>query len=136
MTFLVKNLKYFFSLDFKGFENVNIYFMRFLKVLDNSLFSVFFTSILSHFEPSQKKSYLHIQKGTKPKRKKHIKFFFTRKIKRIFLVGLLFSILFFFLYHQTTPILGSILYIIWFKKKLFGKDLIYFPKKIKFLSFK
>ena len=32
--------------------------MLFHKMLDNSLFSVFLTSFLSHFETSQKKSYL------------------------------------------------------------------------------
>ena len=57
--------------------------MLYHKMLDNSLFSVFLTSYLSHFETSQKKSYLLIQKEQIQREKKNVKVFY-KKIKRIF----------------------------------------------------
>ena len=115
-------------MDFIGFKNININCLRFfqmfdiwvkkwLKVMlfhkmsDNYLFSLFLTSFLSHFETSQKKN-IYILKKKQIQREKNILRFFTRKIKRIFLVRLLFLFSLFFLCHQTSPILGSILHTI------------------------
>ena len=101
--------------------------MLFHKMLDNSLFSVFLTSFLSHFETSQKKVIYIFKKKQIQREKKHIKVFY-KKNQTIFLVRLLFSILIFFLYHQTSTILGSILQIIFiffYFLVLFGKYVIY-----------
>ena len=81
------------------------------KILDNSLFSLFLTSFLSHLKTFQKKSYLKIQKTNKSKKERILRFF-TRKIKQFFLVRLFFFHFHFFLCHQTSAILGSILHII------------------------
>ena len=99
--------------------------MIFHKMLDNSLFSEFLTSFLSRFQTSQKKVN-NIFKNKQILRKKIMLRFFTIKIKLIF-----------FLCHQTSPILGSILHIIFnflIFFVLFGKYVIY-CKKNKFLSF-
>ena len=68
--------------------------MLFKRILDNSLFSVFLTSFLSHFETSQNKV-IYILKKKQIQREKNILRFFSRKIN-FFLVMLLFSIFFFF----------------------------------------
>ena len=101
---------------------------------DNSPFSEFLTSFLSHFQTSQKKV-TYIFKNKQILRKKNILRFFTRKIKQI-LFQLLFSNFIFLLCHQTSPILGSILHIIFnfnFFLYFWGKYVIYCKKK-KFLS--
>ena len=57
--------------------------MIFHKMLDNSPFSEFLTSFLSHFQTSQKKV-TYIFKNKQIFRKKNNLRYFTRKIKQIF----------------------------------------------------
>ena len=87
--------------------------LQYHKMLDNSLFSVFLTSFFVTLRRLRKKLFTY-WKRNKSKEKKKIKGFLQENQTKFFSVMLLFSILFFFLYHLTSPILGSILHIIWF----------------------
>ena len=93
--------------------------------MDNSLLSLFLTSLLSHFETSHKKViYIFKKKQIRREKKKPIKVF-AWKIKRFFLVRLLFSILIVFsvslnLANIRVDIAHNLIFF-----SLFGKYLIY-----------
>ena len=84
--------------------------MLFHNFLDNSLFSIFLTSIFSNFKTSHK-NVIYTFRNNKSEVKNILKFF-TRKFKKIFYNVGYFFYFNFFLCHETSPILGSILHII------------------------
>ena len=58
--------------------------MLFHKMLDNSLFSEFFTSFLSHFDTSQKKVIYIFKKKQIQREKKHKKVFYKKNQTNFF----------------------------------------------------